>query len=211
MSHRRTAILVGLLFISSTITFAVGSSLVQTYFSDAEPSSGTLLGGVFMEWYTALAVIAIGIALLPVLKPHGKRLSESYLVLRTTEGTAILVVGACFLASRRQFGDYHLLVYALSGTGGLILSHLLLRSGLIARWLSLLGVVGYAALLAGVLTDALGAADLDTGAGTAFLVPGGVFELVFPLLLIFRGWRSVEPGAGTKDRGPGATSDGPHR
>ncbi|KWT57284.1 hypothetical protein ADL21_35580 [Streptomyces albus subsp. albus] len=122
MPHRKTAVLVGLLFTSSTITFAVGSSLVRAYFSGTEPGSGTLLGGVLPEWYTALAVAAIGIALLPVLKPHGKRPMVGYLVLRAVEGAAILAAGGWFLASRRQFADYDLLVHALSGTGGLILS-----------------------------------------------------------------------------------------
>ncbi|MEV0281468.1 DUF4386 family protein [Streptomyces sp. NPDC050610] len=208
MPHRKTAILVGLLFISSTITFAAGSSLVQSYFSDAKPSS-MLFFGVFLEWYTALAIAAIGIALLPVLKPHGRRLSAGYLTLRAAEGTAILVVGVYFLASKHQFADYDLIIYALSGVGGLILSYLLLRSGLVAMWLSLLGLAGYAALLAGVLADALGAADLDAGAGIAFLVPGGLFEIAFPLLLIFRGFRAVEPAASATAGNAGVSSRRP--
>lgn len=111
------------------------------------------------------------------------------------EGTAIIAVGVYFLVSRHQFEDCVLLVYTLSGSAGLILSYLLLRSGLVARWLSKLGIAGYAALLAGVLADMLGAVGLDTGVGIAFLVPGGLFEMAFPLLLIFRGWRSVDPVA----------------
>ncbi|MFI2235724.1 DUF4386 domain-containing protein [Streptomyces chrestomyceticus] len=200
MSPRKIAVLVGLLFISSTITFAAGDSLVQAYFSGPEPSMGTLLGGVFLEWYTALAVAAIGISLLPVLKPYGEHLALGYLVLRTSEGAAILAVGIYFLSGRHRFEDYDLLVYALSGAAGLVLSYLLLRSGLVAKWLSLLGLAGYAALLAGVVADALGAADLDSGAGIAFLVPGGLFEIAFPLLLIFKGWRSVAPGARARVR-----------
>ncbi|MEV0261136.1 DUF4386 domain-containing protein [Streptomyces sp. NPDC050617] len=204
----------GLLFISSTITFSIGSSLVQTYFSDEAAHSGTLMGGVSLEWCTALAVAVIGVAMFPVLRPYGKELSAGYLILRAMEGTAIVAVGVYFLASHNQYEDYDLLVYALSGAAGLVLSCLLLRSGLAERWLSLLGVVGYAALLAGVLTDALGAADLDSGVGIAFLVPGGLFEIAFPLLLIFRGFRSPEPGARTEgvrtgDGHTGPTSDRP--
>ncbi|MFI9230180.1 hypothetical protein [Streptomyces rimosus] len=40
----------------------------------------------------------------------------------------ILAVGARLLASRREFTDDDLLVHALSGTGGLVLPYLLLRS-----------------------------------------------------------------------------------
>ena len=45
-----------------------------------------------------------------------------------------------------------------------------------------------AAGLLGVVCDLLEIADLApaSGAGIAFLVPGGLFELAFPLLLIVR-------------------------
>ncbi|KOG74995.1 MULTISPECIES: DUF4386 domain-containing protein [Streptomyces] len=209
MPYRKTAILVGLLFISSTVTFAAGSSLVHAYFSDTTPSSETLFGGVFLEWYTASAVAVIGIALFPVLKPHGQNLSAGYLILRAMEGAAIIAVGVYFLVSRHQFEDYVLLVYILSGSAGLILSYLLLRSGLVARWLSMLGIAGYAALLAGVLADMSGTVSLATGAGIAFLVPGGLFEMAFPLLLIFRGWRSVDPVGCKEDSRAGVVPGGP--
>ncbi|MEU4206211.1 DUF4386 family protein [Streptomyces sp. NPDC039022] len=111
MPYRKTAIFVGLLFISSTVTFAADSSLVHAYFSDATPSSETLFGGVFLEWYTASAVAMIGIALFPVLKPHGQNLSAGYLILRAMEGTAVIARGAYFLVSRHWFEDHVLLGY----------------------------------------------------------------------------------------------------
>jgi hypothetical protein len=87
-------------------------------------------------------------------------------------------------------------VYALSGAAGLFLASALLTSRLVPRGLSLLGIVGYAALLLGVVRDLLGIADLApaSGAGIVFLVPGGLFGLAFPLLLIVRGF-SVRSGA----------------
>ena len=79
-------------------------------------------------------------------------------------------------------------LYALSGATGLFLASALLTSRLVPRDLSLLGIVGYAALLLGVVRDLLGIADLApaSGAGIVFLVPGGLFGLAFPLLLIVR-------------------------
>jgi hypothetical protein len=61
--------------------------------------------------------------------------------------------------------------------------------------LAILGLLGYPALLIGVLVALLGAADLDTGWGTVFFVPGGVFELVLPFVLFVRGF-----SVGTADR-----------
>jgi hypothetical protein len=68
--------------------------------------------------------------------------------------------GVYFLTSRSQWNDYVLPVYALSGVAGLL----------------------------GVVCDLLEIADLApaSGAGIAFLVPGGLFVLAFPLLLIVR-------------------------
>jgi hypothetical protein len=79
--------------------------------------------------------------------------------------------GVYFLTSRSQWNDYVLPVYALPGAAGLL----------------------------GVVCDLLEIADLApaSGAGIAFLVPGGLFELAFPLLLIVRRDRTGtgQPGA----------------
>ncbi|MBP2326556.1 hypothetical protein JOF56_006941 [Kibdelosporangium banguiense] len=177
MSMRTTAVLVALLFLTSTASFAAGSSLIDTHFA------GALLVG-----YTGLAVVGIGAALFPVLKPYGQGLATGYLVLRTGECLVLLVAAADVAAS----GTYELLVYAFSGVGGLALSGLLLRSGLVPRWLATLGIVGYAALLAGVVSDLLGLSRLDSGIGVAFYVPGGLFELALPLLLLVKGFTRAE-------------------
>lgn len=156
MSRRTTAVVVALLFLTSTAAFAAG---------------GALLVG-----YTGLAVAGIGLALWPVLRPHGPGLATAYLVLRCGEGVLLLVTGA----------QYVPVVYAFTGAGGLVLSVLLLRSGLAPRWLAVLGVVGYATLLAGVAGEALGLSDMD--AAFVFFVPGGLFELLFPILLLVKGF-----------------------
>ncbi|QDQ09483.1 DUF4386 domain-containing protein [Streptomyces spectabilis] len=208
MPYRKTAVLVGLLFLSSTLTFSVGSSLLEDHFSGTDSGEGRLLAGVLLEGYTAFAVAGIGVALFPVLKPHGRHLTVGYLILRCMECAAIVAVGCYFLVSKNELTDYALLVYAFSGAGGLVLSYLLLRSGLVARWLSVLGLVGYAVLLAGVASDLLGFVDINSGAGTAFYVPGGLFEAVLPLLLIFKGFRPVVPAPHAGVSGGRLTSQG---
>lgn len=160
MSRRTTAVLVALLFLTSTAAFAAGGALPVAY--------------------TGLAVAGIGVALWPVLRPYGPGLATAYLLLRCTEGVVLLgiaVTGA---------DGYDPVVYAFTGAGGLALSVLLLRSGLVPRWLAVLGVVGYAVLLAGVASEALGMSDMD--AGFVFFVPGGLFELALPILLLVKGF-----------------------
>ena len=162
MSRRTTAVLVALLFLTSTAAFAAGSAL-----------PGQHVGAVLVG-YTGLAVAGIGLALRPVLSPYGPALATTYLVLRGAECVVLLAI-----ATRVEGNEP--VVYAFTGVGGLVLSVLLLRSGLVPRWLAVLGAVGYAALLAGV---AVGPSDMDI----AYFVPGGLFELLLPILLLVKGF-----------------------
>ena len=177
---RTTAALVALLFLTSTAAFAAGSAMPGQF-------AGALLVG-----YTGLAVAGIGIALFPVLRPHGPGLATGYVVLRGAEGVALLGIAVYVATSGHRVEGYAPVVYAFTGAGGLVLAALLLRSGLVPRWLAVLGVVGYAALLAGVAGEALGVSDMDSGIGVVFYVPGGLFELVLPLLLLAKGFTPTE-------------------
>ena len=175
---RTTAVLVALLFLTSTAAFAAGSAMPGQF-------TGALLVGC-----TGLAVAGIGIALVPVLRPHGAGLATGYLVLRAAEGLVLLGIAVYVATTGHRVEGFEPFVYAFTGAGGLVLSVLLLRSGLVPRWLAVLGTVGYAALLAGV---ALGLSGTD--AGIVFLAPGGLFELVLPILLLVKGFTPVAGSA----------------
>jgi hypothetical protein len=194
-AHRGTAALVGVLFLTSTAAFSVGSALIASYFSGDSPEPSTLLAGVLLEVYTGLAVAGIGLAMLPLLRRHDAGLARAYLVLRALECLAIVIVGAYMLARRRELHHDDLLIYSFTAVGGLIFSYLLVVSGLIPRLLSMLGMLGYLVLLVGISTALIGIADLDTGWGMIFLVPGGLFELILPLLLLVKGF-SVDRAVG---------------
>jgi Domain of unknown function (DUF4386) len=194
MTRRQIAVLVGLLFISSTVTFAVGNLLIRNHFSGTAPEDSKLLLGVLLESYTGLAVAAIGLLLLPVLKPYGQKLAVAYLALRAAECIVIVAFGFYFFWSKTDFVNYDLLIYTFTGVGGIVLTILLLRSDLAPRWLSLLGGIGYAVLVIGVVSDLFGLVEFDSSIGAAFYVPGALFEIAFPLLLIFWGFgRRVSP------------------
>lgn len=193
-SHRMTAVLVGALFLTATATFAVGSSLITSHFSGSRPATSTLLAGVVLEACAALAGAGIGIAMLPLLKRHNTRLALSYLALRVFECSAILIVGAYMVATNRELQHYDLLIYPFTASAGVIFSYLLYVSRLVPRLLSKLGIAGYIVLLVGIPTALMGFADLDAGWGIGFLVPGGLFELILPLLLLAKGFSIDSPG-----------------
>src|SRR5256885_445552 len=82
-----------------------------------------------------------------------------------------------------------MLVYVYTAIGGLMLSYMLLRTRLVPRGLSVLGLIGYAALLLASVLDMLGLIDLVAGSGLVWLIPGGLFELLLPIWLFARGFK----------------------
>jgi hypothetical protein len=183
-------VLVGVLFLSFTVTFFIGNTLIHSYFSSAAKPVGTLITGVLLIGLSGLADAAVGLAMRPVLVPWAPVRSQVYFALRVAEGLAVVAACAYFLTSRSQWHDYALPAYALSAVAGLVLTPVLLTSRLVPRSLSVLGIAGYALLLGGVVCNLLGIADIGwhvSSAGIAFLAPGGLFELLFPLLMIVRG------------------------
>jgi hypothetical protein len=72
-----------------------------------------------------------------------------------------------------------------------MLSYMLFKTRLVPRGFSLLGLIGYPALLLVAVLDMLGFVDTVGGAGLVGLVPGGLFELLLPIWLIAKGFNSA--------------------
>jgi hypothetical protein len=186
-SYRKTAVLVGVLFLLATATFAVGSALITSYFSEAGQTS-TLLAGVLFQGISAVAVAGIGVAMWPVLKRYNVGLAHGYRALRIGEGLAIIGAGVYMVTTKQEFFRYDAFIYMFTASGGLIFSYLLYVSGLIPRFLAQLGLVGYTVLAIGIPVTLLTSVQLDAGWGLIFVAAGAVFEFVVPLLLIFKGF-----------------------
>jgi hypothetical protein len=92
------------------------------------------------------------------------------------------------LTTKNEFFRYDAFIYMFTASGGLIFSYLLYVSGLIPRFLALLGLVGYTVLAIGIPVTLMSTVRLDEGWGLIFVAAGAVFELVVPLLLIFKGF-----------------------
>ena len=77
-TYRKTSIVVGMLFLTSTAAFMAGSRLIASFFSGDKRRSSGLLTGVLLEGYCGLAVAGIGVAMLPLLNPYdGYEASEA--------------------------------------------------------------------------------------------------------------------------------------
>src|SRR5436305_1918232 len=100
--------------------------------------------------------------------------------LNPNRGTAVLV-GALFLISTATFIFSNVLMTPM-------LSYMLLRNRLVPRWLAVLGLIGYPALLLVAVLDMLGLIDTVAGLGLVGLIPGGLFELLLPIWLFAKGF-----------------------
>ena len=187
-SYRKTAVLVGVLFLSATATFAIGSALLTSYFSGESGQTSTLATGVLFEAISAIAVAAIGVLMWPIFKRYSARLGGGYAALRIGEALMIISAGIYMLTTKNDFAHYDAFIYVFTASAGLIFSYLLYVSGLIPRFLAVLGLIAYISLAIGIPVSLIGDVKLDAGLGLIFVAAGAVFELVVPLLLIFKGF-----------------------
>ncbi len=212
--NRKTAVLVGALFLVATATFLVSSALITPilgspgYLAAVGRNSTLVIAAALIALIDGLAVVGIAAALYPILSPRHPALAVAYTGMRTAE---LAIIAAYVLAplmlvslSRSEtaadsstMGDLlvglrHwtlLFIYLFNGVAGLVLSYMLLRTRLVPRALPIFGLVGYAALFIGASLDALGFINTAAGAGMVALVPGGLFELALPIWLFVRGFR----------------------
>jgi hypothetical protein len=110
-SYRKTAVLVGSLFLLATATFAVGSQLLTCYFAAASPKTSILLAGVVFQAICALAGAGIGIAMFPVLRHYNAGLARGYAGLRIGEGLMMIAAGVYMVTTKQEFFRYDAFIY----------------------------------------------------------------------------------------------------
>ena len=216
-THRKAAIAVGVLFLVATAAYIVGSGLITAALG-APDHLARLDGeqvriGVLLELLDAAAVVAIGVLLFPTFRRYSEGAALGYAGARIIESGLILVslLGALLLPTvsreylRAGAGDaahlqtletmaraWYDLAFQLAmvtlGVGSLLLCYLLYTFRLVPRVLAVLGAVGYGALFASGWSALLGG-DL----GLVLYAPGAIFEVVFPLWLIIKGFNEPAP------------------
>src|SRR3954454_14887359 len=190
-SVRRTARIVGVLFLAGYVTYGVGSLIAQGIVDSDDRSSSPALfvTGIALMLLNCVAVIGIGVLMLPILRPHNKAIAAGYLSTRIFEGVvlALGVVSLIVLTSSAAI-DANAALYNVAeaglGVGSLFFCALLFRTGLVPQWLAAWGFIGYACFAAGNLLELFGV----TGAALFAAIPVGLFEWTFAIWLIARGF-----------------------
>lgn len=217
-TYRKTAVAVGLLFLTATAAFLSADALIAgvlkrpDYLVSAAAEANALTTGALLAFATGLAVVAIALLLFPLFKRYSEPLALGYVGLRVGELAAVLLLlatpllvaplsqgvrdsgldasasGILGAVLSAQYDVAMLTVFLCTAAAGTVLGYVLYRSRLVPRPIATLGLVGYPAMLAGTVLELFGQLDLQQGVGLALVVPVGLFELVLPIRLIARGF-----------------------
>jgi hypothetical protein len=160
-----------------------------------------------------LAVIgdaAHGVLMFPILKPLSERMAIGYLAFRIVDAVFIAVMvlllllqiplGSEYLKTAANGAAYLLAMSAVTvqgsqyayaigmsalGVSGLMLCYTLYKSKLVPRFFAIWGLVGYAVIFVGMLSEIMG-----SGLGLMSSLPGGLWEVFMGLWLIAKGFNS---------------------
>lgn len=225
-STRRTATIVGLLFLIQTIAFIIAEQLFTgilkrpDYLTGISADANALTVGVLLAFVSGVAVVSIAILMFPLLKQTSEPLALGYVGERVIElvlqiffymAAPLLIVavgaglrdGTVSSAVSQSLGpvlkaahDVGIVVlYLVTSVGGTVFAFLLYRSRLVPRSLAVLGLIGYAILLIGCVLNLFGVTDVTQGAGLLAVLPGGLFELILPIVLLVKGFSDPAPRA----------------
>ncbi len=110
-STKKIAIIVGQLFLVSTLTFMIGSNLIQSFLIDKTQNKSPLITGVILEIICGVAIFGIGVLMFPILKLFNKRLALGYVVFRVIECTIIIVGGIYLLSLLKLMWKYEMIIF----------------------------------------------------------------------------------------------------
>ena len=203
-SVRRTARIVGILFLAGFLAYGVGSIIATGIVrSDDRSGSTAFVTGAALMLLNSAFVIGIGVLMFPILRPHNKAIAAGYLGTRIFEGVGLaigvvsLIVVTDSAAAIHANSVFYNIAEAGLGIGSLFFCALLFRTRLVPRFLAVWGFIGYACFAGGTLLELFGVA----GAGLVGATPGGLFEVTFGIWLIARGFASTA----TAVRSPAST------
>lgn len=215
-TNKKTARIVGLLFLLATATYMTGSMLIDTivnapdYLMNVYPNRVQIISGVLLQFVDAVAVVGIGVVMFPLLKRYNETIAVGYVATRILEFVFLIIggIGSLLLITlsgemreadavdavqyqalgellqTQIFLGYQIAMLTL-GLGSVLACYLLYTSKLIPQTMSILGLIGYAALSIGAVLELFG-----FEVGLMLAIPGGLFELILPLWLIVKGFNS---------------------
>lgn len=169
-----------------------------------------LATGAILWLMAVVGDAAHGVLMFPVLKQHSERLAIGYLAFRIIDAVFIAVSVLFTLIQIPLSSEYlkaaapgsfnlqtlsnvsvqaNLYAYAIGmialGLAGLMLNYTFYRAKLVPGWIAVWGLVGYAIIFCGMLSEVMG-----SGLGLVSSIPGGLWEVFIGVWLITKGFNS---------------------
>ena len=232
-SSRLSAQVTGVLFIITYLTSIPSLWLFQPVLDDpagyiaGAGADNRILLAAFLELLLIIANVGTALALFPTLKRQNEGLALGYVAARLVECAFIAVgvlavLGVVTLRQEAAGADEGSLAYALAalkdwtfllgpgfvvGIGnGLILGYLMYRSGLVPRWMAMLGLVAGPLLCAAGIAVMFGVFQAAGTGQSIATIPEFIWELALGLYLTVKGFTpSPVAAAYDRDAGHGAT------
>ena len=213
MTSKQTSSLIGLLFIIPFAAYGIGNSLLSEAFTGNDISYFTthkmqLYIGAILIFVNVLCVAGIGLLSFNILKVYSQKTAITYLCARLAEAV-LLAAGLAFImpyinnsnlfidsGAHQQFKLISLMAFNSSfwayqiamlilGLASIGFCNLLYTRKLVPAWLAVWGIAGYCLLAIGTLCEFFG-----LPVSVEFSIIGGLFELVFSVWLIIKGFRT---------------------
>lgn len=178
------------------------------YLATISANSMTVIIGALLWLMAVVGDAAHGVLMFPVLKPHNERIAVGYLAARIMDALFIAIMVLFVLIQIPLGGEYlkataadaaylqalssvftqvKLYAYEMGmttlGVSGLMLCYTLYKARLVPRWLAIWGLVGYATIFCGMVSEMMG-----SGLGLASSLPGGLWEVFIGGWLIVKGF-----------------------
>jgi hypothetical protein len=219
-AQRKTAIIVGVLFLIATIILIVGgifslSIYEPDYLTAVSENENQVILGALLEIVAAAAVVGIPIAMFPILKKYNEGLALGYVGTRIFEGLTIFlntIILLSILALSKQFVNTvtpDASFFQTSGTlllsiretlsilvdfpfpvGAVIFNYLLYKTKITPRWIAALGLIGGILWLA---TAPLRIFGFNPEPMEFLALPIAAQEMILAVWLIVKGFNSSEP------------------
>lgn len=187
-----------------------GSILDPAIYSFDSISKSHIATGAFLEILAALANIATGLALYPIVKRQSENFALGYVVLRTLEA-GIMIIGTLPLLAlltlnrdipkndatagiQSAFIAMHNFSFILGpsitcGVNTMVLAFVLHRSGLVARFIPLLGMTGGAIVFVSGTLQMFGVVNQVSVASALMALPVFSWEISLASFLFFKGFK----------------------
>ena len=201
-SFRKHEIAIGVLFILVIAVSVFGGGFEDSMVADGVYGN-KFITGIISELFNNFCVVAIAVLFFPILKKYSDWGALGYIASRIMEAVLLMIVTACALLScmmseipaslidvliKSRFILFQLALLWL-GAGSVLLFLVLHKNRLVPRFISVWGIVGYAAIFIVGLANLFGVPTLISN---LLYIPGGLFEVGFPIWLFIKGFSNSE-------------------